>query len=167
MEVLFKNTYIQTEDWVKAVNKLSLFHRPIPVVLHSFYLLILIWAVYKVIFLRIIDVLLFFIPTWWLILVVALYFKMNKIALQRSMELYGRNAAVISEVTEDCVKQVYDNGSLLQMHFDTIKRGYLRGNYIFLVSKAGICHTFGRKGFLIGNEEDFLHFLRGKGIKIK
>lgn len=167
MEILFKNTYIQTEDWVKAGNRLNFLRRPFFIICHCVGLLMLLWAIYAVIFLRIIYVLSFFLSIWWFAFNAALYAKANRIVLKRSVEMNGRNAGVISEVTENCVQFVCDNGSTQQMQFDNIKRGYVTEKYIFLWSKANILYTFSRNGFLIGNEEDFLRFLREKGIKIK
>ena len=135
MEILFKNTYIQTEDWVKAGNRLNFLRRPFFIICHCVGLLMLLWAIYAVIFLRIIYVLSFFLSIWWFGFNVALYAKANRIALTRSVEMYGRNAGVISEVTENCVQFVCDNGSTQQMQFDNIKRGYVTEKYIFCGQK--------------------------------
>ena len=167
MEVLFKNSFAKTEDWIKECNKYSLFRRPIFIVFHILSILALCFGIYKVLFLHIIDILLLFIPIWWFFVILMLYFRMNKITLKRNQEIYGNNGEVISEVTQDSIKQIHSNGSQYQIYYDTIKRGYLTQNYILLHSKANILYTFKKEGFSIGDVESFLIFLRNKGIKIK
>jgi len=167
MEILFKNSFAKTEDWIKECNKYSLFRRPIFIVFHILSILVLCFGIYKVLFLHIIDIMLLFIPIWWFFVIFVLYFRMNKITLKRNQEIYGNNGEVISEVTQDGIKQIHSNGSQYQIYYDTIKRGYLTQNYILLHSKANILYTFKKEGFSIGDVESFLIFLRNKGIKIK
>ena len=167
MEILFKNSFIKTEEWIKEVNKYAFFKRPIFVVFHLLIFLALCWGIYKLLFLRIIDILFLFIPIWWFFLFLFFYFKINKTTLKRNKEIYGDNSEVVSEVTKDSIKQVHSNGTQYQIYYDIIKKGYLTQNYILLHSKANILYTFRKNGFSIGNEEEFLKFLRNKGIKIK
>ena len=167
MEILFKNTYTKTEEWIKEINKYTFFKRPIFLVLYLLCFLALCFGVYKILFLHIIDILLLFVPIWWVILVLLLYFKTNKNTLNRNRELYGENAEVVSEITKESIKQVHSNGTQYHIYYDTIKKGYQTKNYILLHSKANILYTFKKDGFSVGNEEEFLMFLRNKGIKIK
>ena len=167
MEILFKNTFVKTEEWIKEVNKYTFFKRPVSVALHLLSILALCWGVYKLLFLHNIDILFLFIPIWWFFLVLMLYFKTNKITIKRNKEIYGDNAEVVSEITKDSIKQVHSNGTQYQIYYDTIKKGYITKNYILLHSKANMLYTFRKNGFSIGNEEEFLKFLGNKGLKIK
>ena len=167
MEILFINSFIKTEEWIKEVNKYAFVKRPISVFLHLLIFLAFCWGVYKLLFLHIIDILFLFIPIWWVLLIILLYFKANKTTLKRSKEIHGDNSEVVSEVTKDCIKQVHSNGSQYQICYDNIKIGYTTQNYILLHSKANVIYTFSKNGFSVGNEEEFLKFLRNKGIKIK
>ena len=167
LEILFKNTFVKTEDWIKECNRFSFFRRPIFVVLHLLSFSALCWGIYKLLFLHKIDILFLFIPIWWFFVVLILYFKTNKITIKRNKEIYGDNAEVVSEITEDSIKQVHSNGTQYQIYYDTIKKGYITQNYILLHSKANILYTFKRDGFSIGNEVEFLTFLSNKGIRIR
>ena len=167
MEILFKNSFVKTEEWIKECNKFSFFRRPIFIVLHLLSVLTLCFGIYKLLFLRIIDILFLFIPILWFFVIFVLYLKTNKITLKRNREIYGNNCEVVSDVTQAGIKQIHSNGTQYQIYYDTIKRCYLTKNYIFLHSKANILYTFRKNGFSVGNEEDFLRFLRSKGIKIK
>ncbi len=167
MEILFKNSFVKTEEWIKEVNKYAFFKRPILAVFHLLSFLALCWGIYKILFLHIIDILFLFIPTWWFFLVLLFYFKTNKTTLKRNKEIYGDKLEVVSEVTKESIKQVHSNGSQYQIYYDTIKKGYSTQNYILLHSKANLLYTFRKNGFSIGDEEEFLKFLRNKGIKIK
>ena len=159
MEILFKNSFIKTEEWIKEVNKYAFLKRPLAKVFHLLSFLALCWGIYKILFLHTIDILFLFIPLWWFFLVLLLYFKTNKNTLNRNRELYGDNAEVVSEITKDSIKQVHSNGTQYQIYYDTIKKGYLTQNYILLHSKANVLYTFAKNGFSVGNEEDFFNFL--------
>ncbi len=167
MEILFKNTFTKTEEWIKECNKYSLFHRPTFVAIHLLSILTLCYAIYKLLFLHTVDIPLLFIPVWWFIVFILLYYKTNSVAIKRNAELQGENTEVISEVTQDSIKQSHSNGSQYVIYYDTIKRGYLTKNYILLHSKANILYTFKKDGFSVGDEEGFLTFLRNQGIVIK
>ncbi len=167
VEILFKNTFTKTEEWIKECNKISFFRRPMFIAFHLLSILTLCYGIYKVLFLHTIDVWLLFIPIWWFFAVFMLYFISNKTAIKRNKELYGDKAEVVSEVTQDSIKQSHSNGSQYVIYYDTIKRGYLTKNYILLHSKANILYTFKKDGFSVGDEEGFLTFLRNQGIVIK
>lgn len=167
MEILFKNTFVKTEEWIKEVNKYTFFKRPIFVAFHLLSFSALCWGIYKLLFLHNIDILFLFIPIWWFFLVLMLYFKTNKTTIKRNKEIYGDNAEVVSEITKDGIKQIHSNGTQYQIYYDTIKKGYITQNYILLHSKANILYTFKKDGFSIGNEIEFLTFLTNKGIKIR
>ena len=167
MEILFKNTFTKTEEWIKECNKYSFFRRPMFVIIHLLSILTLCYAIYKLLFLHTVDIPLLFIPVWWFIVFILLYYKTNSVAIKRNAELQGENTEVVSEVTQDSIKQSHSNGSQFVIYYDTIKRGYLTKNYILLHSKANILYTFKKDGFSIGDEEGFLTFLRNQGIVIK
>ena len=167
MEILFKNRYEKTEDWIKECNRYAFFKRPIFVVFHILSILVLCLGIGKILFLHSIDIMYFFIPVWWFFVVFILYFRANKMAYKRNQEIYGNNGAVISDVTEDSINQIHSNGSQYKIYYDTIKKACLTQNYILLQSKANILYTLKRDGFSIGNEKDFLIFLKNKGIEIK
>ena len=167
MEILFKNTFTKTEEWIKECNKYSFFRRPMFVIIHLLSILTLCYAIYKLLFLHTVDIPLLFIPVWWFIVFILLYYKTNSVAIKRNAELQGENTEVVSEVTQDSIKQSHSNGSQIVIYYDTIKRGYLTKNYILLHSKANILYTFKKDGFSIGDEEGFLTFLRNQGIIIK
>lgn len=167
MEILFKNSFIKTEEWIKECNKYVLFCRPIFLVFHILSALVLCLGIYKVLFLHIFDMLLLFIPIWWFFLIFVLYFRINKITIKRNQEMYGNDFEVVYEVTKDGIKRTHSNGAQQQIYYDIIKKGYQTQNYILLHSKANILYTFKKDGFSIGDADSFLTFLRNKGIKIK
>lgn len=87
--------------------------------------------------------------------------------LKRHKELYGEDLEVVSEITNDSIKQIYSNGAQNQIFYDTIKKVCLTKNYILLHSKANLLYTLSKNGFSVGNEVEFLKFLKNKGIKVK
>ena len=168
MEILFKNTFVKTEKWVKELNKRTLLKNLLWILFHLLCFFILCWDLYKLLFLHKIDILLLlFVPIWWLFIVLMAYFKSSKVTIKRNKEIYGDNLEVISEVTNDSIKQISSNGAQIHIFYDSIKKVCLTKNYILLHSKANLLYTLSKNGFSVGNEEEFLKFLKNKGIKVK
>ena len=167
MEILFKNSFIKTEEWIKEVNRYMFFKRPRFVVCLVLCLLVLSLGIYKLLFLHIFDILFLVVPICWFTVTPLLYFKTNTITAKRINEIYGNNFEVVYEVTKDGIKQTNSNGAQQQIYYDIIKKGYQTRNYILLHSKANILYAFKKDGFSIGDADGFLTFLRNKGIKIK
>lgn len=167
MEILFKNHHTQTKEWIKECNKVVLCRSPRFVVCHLLALLALGAGIYQLVSLHIINILFLFIPLWWFFLVIMTYFRWSRITIKRSLELKKLNSQVFSEVTDQYIKILPSDGNGTEIPYDVIKKGYFTPNYILLYSKADMLYTFRRTGFVVGNEEDFLLFLKSKGIKVR
>ena len=155
MEILFKNSFMKTEEWIKEVNKYTFFKRPILAGFHLLSFLALCWGIYKILFLHIIDILFLFIPILWFFLVLLFYFKTNKTTLNRNKEIYGDKLEVVSEVTKDSIKQVHSNGSQYQIYYDTIKKD-IQHKIIFYYTRKQIYYILSEKMvFLLVMKKNF------------
>ncbi len=166
MEILFKNSFKKTEEWVKKTNKYSLFKAPLARVLSVICVVLLVWDVYQLAVWRKFDLLFWFVPIFVFVWRWIVYARMNKITLKRNLELFGENPEVISEVTNELIRQYHQNGTEYKIHYDTIKKVVFTKNYILLWSKANILYSFKKDGFSVGNQTEFLMFLQSKGIKV-
>ena len=125
------------------------------------------YGLYEVLFLRIVNIPAFLAPLFFYAVVLLSYFRANKMTAERNREIYGDNDVVVTEVTDDCIRQHLSNGAQFTIPYTSIKRCELSRHYILLVSYAKILYTLKRNGFTIGNADDFFAFLQSKGIKVK
>ena len=167
MDVLFQNKYAKTEQWIKECNQYSFFRRPIMLVFYIWGALMLCYGLYEVLFLRIVNIPAFLAPLFFYAVVLLSYFRANKMTAERNREIYGDDDVVVTEVTDDCIRQHLSNGAQFTIPYTSIKRCALSRHYILLVSDAKILYTLKINGFTIGNADDFFVFLQSKGIKVK
>lgn len=167
MELLFRNTYIKSEKLIRECNGFALLRKPIIIFFDVFFVFEFCLGIYKLWRLHIIDLLLLFIPIWWFVFIILFCSQIIKIMVERDKELGIDNTEVVSEVTEDSIKQICANNMQVEIRYSTIKRGHQTENYIVLQTKAKLLYVFKKDGFTVGDAEGFLAFLRSKGIRIK
>ncbi len=96
------------------------------------------------------------------------YRRSVKLHLSRMMEMYG--SIPVTHLSLDESGTVYhkaSTGAEASFSITAIKRAYVSGHYIFLRSSANLIYTFRRDGFTVGKEQDFLAFLRARGVRAK
>ena len=166
MDILFKNHHTQTEKWLKECTLFVTVKSLSNIISSLVSLAFLAVAIYKMVCVHIIYINYFLLPILWFTVITVQYFRTVRIAKKRNAELNRKDCQVFMEVTEEGIDVVRDD-SRLHAAFDHVKRGIITPNYILLLTKARILYTFRRDGFVVGNEEDFLHWLREKGIKVR
>lgn len=165
MEVLFKNQYTQTEAWIKESVLLAIIKNPgcmISIVISA---ISFVFAAYELLCYQFINLFLVINFCLFVSIPVVFYFSVVRLQKRRIEEVYGKNSQVLTEVTDAGLDRRI-NDSSQHLDFSSVKRVYKSPNYIYLRSKARILYTFRRNGFLMGDEEAFLHFLTEKGIKV-
>ena len=167
MEILFENRCLFNEKWVKAANKVALFRTPLFLTLHIIFLAFFLFGVIKFLLFQIIDLIFLFIPVWFYIVILLRLLVSNKRTIKIKKEMYGEKPEVVSSVTEECIEQIHSNGMRNKILYANIIRGYISGDYIFLQSKGNILYSLSRNRFTVGTEQEFISFLREKGIKVR
>lgn len=165
MEVLFKNRYTQTEAWIKESVLLAIIKNPVCIVLVVISAINLVFAVYELLCYQFVNSFLLAVFFLSASIPICSYFSVVRLQKRRIEEVYGKNSQVLTEVTDAGLDRRI-NDSSQHLDFSSLKRVYKSPNYIYLRSKARILYTFRRNGFLMGDEEAFLHFLTEKGIKV-
>ena len=165
MEVLFKNQYTQTEAWIKESVLLAIIKNPVCIVLVVISAINLVFAVYELLCYQFVNSFLLAVFFLSVSIPICSYFSVVRLQKRRIEEVYGENSQVLTEVTDAGLDRRI-NDSSQHLDFSSVKRVYKSPNYIYLRSKARILYTFRRNGFLMGDEEAFLHFLTEKGIKV-
>ena len=167
METLFENSYIKNREWAKDVFGYINFRRPLIIVFDVYFFLCIVLGIVDIIVEKNINIYLFILPIVWIFLQVFLYNKNVNITLKRDLEVHGKPIEVGVTVNDECITMVQSTGSKIRLNYIDVKKAFQTKKYIYLQTKANLLCSFNKDGFSIGNEEDFLNFLKNKGIKIK
>ncbi len=167
MEILFENKYVKNREWAKDVFGYINFRRPLIIVFDIYFFLCIILGIVDIIVDKNINVYLFILPIVWMFLQVFIYIKNVNITLKRDLEMHGKPVEITVTITDENITTVQSTGSEIHLNYADVKKAFQTKKYIYLQTKASLLCSFKKAGFSIGNEEDFLKFLRNKGIKIK
>ncbi len=166
METLFENSYIRDREWAKAVYGYITFRRPVMIAFNIYFLLCIVCDVVGLIIVKNVNMYLCIIPIMFEFLQVLSYAQNIKITLNRDLEAHGKHIEVRTSVTDECLTIVQSTGSEIRLNYADVKKAIQTKKYIYLQTKAKLLCTFKKDGFSVGKEEDFLEFLKNKGIKI-
>lgn len=167
MEVLFENSYTRDKEWAKDAHSYIYFRQPIMIVLDIIFALYVIIGIDNSIITKSIDWSYVLFPLIWYAFIVLVYIRSVNIAVKRDLEMHGKAIEVTVIVANDIIKQSQSTGSEYQLNYCDIKKAVQTKKYIYLQTKANLLYSFNKDGFSIGNEKDFLMFLKNKGIKVK
>ena len=95
------------------------------------------------------------------------YRRAIKTDIARNKEI-SNGAPYIKEllVFDDKIIQNSPNGSM-SIWMENIKEAEATKNYIYVVTKSNFCIKKKKDSFTLGNAEDFIEFLKSKGIKVQ
>ncbi len=167
MEILFKNNYTRDKEWAIDIYRYIYFRRPIMIAFFVLFAFYLIWGIYDSIVGNSFNWCFVSLSLVWAALVILLYNKNVKTIIKRDIEIHGKAIEVTVTVTDESIKQTQSTGSEYQLNYNDIKMAVHTKNYIYLWSKTNLLYSFKKDSFSIGNKEDFLIFLKNKGIKVR
>ena len=172
MDILFENRYVRDRDMAKEFYGYYLFRRKIVIAMH----IILIWCF----LVGIMNLVFFHDFRWYICLVPPLLFALRIFSyisqvntmVKRDREVFGETVQVIARATEEeIVLCAPDSGNgeniVNKIAYPMLKQAILTKNLILVRSKANLVFIFRRDSFCVGSEEDFLNFLRSKGLAVK
>ena len=161
MEVLFENRYVRDKEWAKDLSSYIYFCRPAIIAFDVFFLLSLL--LYVILH----DLFLLLLPMTWIFLLSFFYFKSVSITLKRDIEVHGKVIENRVSITNEHIIIENSIGSKIYLNYVDIKKAFQTKKYIYLQTKTKLLCSFKKDGFSMGNEEEFVEFLRNKGVKIK
>ena len=85
--------------------------------------------------------------------------------MKRDIELHGKAIEVDMYVTDEAIDMKQSTGSVTTLKYTDIKKVVKTSKFYYVWSKSNMLYTFKKSGFSKGNAEEFLSFLRDKGIK--
>lgn len=169
MDILFKNTHTRTKDVVKEMFRYLLFCRGTSITAFALFGLCFVLNIVPVFFLEFYEVnlyILIFIPIYMIIYGI-LYAMQVNITLKRDIEIYGKPVDVETSVTDECIHLTASSGSVNKIEFHSIKYAAHTKNLILLMTKAKLIVAFRKDSFSVGTKDEFIAFLKSKGIKVK
>jgi hypothetical protein len=166
MEILFANSYVRNKELAREIYRHYYFHRKLYIVLDILVMLsflanliitILQGAIYWT---GIILPLLFFLLQFYG------YFSQVNLMVKRDAEVCGNEISVETVVTDAFIQNTASTGAVNRLEFDKIRSAAQTKNLILLRSKANLIYIFRKDTFTIGTKEEFIAFLKEKGIKV-
>ena len=167
METLFENSYVRNKALSKEIYRYYYFQRKWLVVCYVLLSLSFIANILLAIFEKTYNRGVFiFVPVFFLFQFYC-YFCQVKTMLKRDVEVYGKEISVETIVTDMFIQNTASTGSVNKLEYDKIRNAVQTKNFVLLRSKANLIYIFRKDTFKKGITDDFIIFLRTKGIKIK
>ena len=164
-EPIFKNVFVRDEETLREFYKHNYFASPLFRIIYIGYAVLLLMS------LLVYDLTLFASYLFLgLIFALILFFKYSqnlKITVARDKELAsGRDMVTEIFVFDDKIEHTA-LGNSQALGFESIKRVQQSKNYIYVISNAKLVYIFKKDSFTLGTPEEFIEFLKSKGIKIQ
>ena len=167
MDVLFKNSHTRDKKLISEIFRHHFFG--------SKWLVFLYAALALYFFMELADaimgyaydlIVLICVPTAFAT-VTYLYYTSVNTTIKRDIELHGKEIECQVAVTDELIRISSSTGSETRVEYSSIKKGFLTKNTVVLITATRMMLIFTNDGFEIGTKEDFIAFLKTKGIKIK
>ena len=105
-------------------------------------------------------------PLWALYPTYCYFYQGNAMA-KRTKETYGKYIEIETVVTDEFIKITTETGNEAKIPLKKIKKAIQTKNLILLRSQANLLYIFRKDSFTVGTKEDFISFLKNKGIRVK
>lgn len=167
MEVLFENSYTRDEKLIKEIYRYEYFRRKLLIIFD----IVMILCLLSNILILVVEKKCY----WGVFILAPLYFLYKffcywcqvRIIIKRDQEVHGKEISVETIVTNEYIQNTASTGTVNKLEYENIRNVVQTNNLILLRSKANLVYIFQKDAFTIGNAEDFIKFLKDKGIKVK
>ncbi|MBE6789351.1 MAG: YcxB family protein [Ruminococcaceae bacterium] len=167
MEVLFENSYVRNKQLAKEIYCYYYFQRKWLVVCYVLvsisFIVNLLGAIFKYSY-NLTS--LVYAPLLFLFMFYC-YFRRVNASVKQDNELYGKEVSFTTIVTDEYIQNTASTGAVNKFEYNDIKSAAQTKNLILLRSKTNLIYIFRKDTFTKGSKEEFIMFLREKGIKIK
>ena len=164
---MFENKYTRDKEWAKDIYGYICIKRPIMFVFYVLFAIYLIKGILDLIIIHRAELFCFIVPLAWCVVIAFSYKRNVKLALRRDMELHSKPIDVTVTVTDDMMIHSQSTGAEYNLRYSDIKKAVQTKKYIYVWSKANMLYSLKKDAFTYGSADDFVKFLRSKGIKIK
>lgn len=167
MEALFENKFTRNKAMLKEIYGYIYFRRKFSVICIA---LIILSAIFYTVLSVSNGTFEWLYPAFivfFLLFRVFYYFRQINAVEKRDAEVYGKEISVEVSVTEEYIQNTASTGAVNKLEYGKVKRVYQTKNFILFHSKANLLYIFSKDGFTKGTKEEFIEFIKSKGIKIK
>ena len=167
MDVLFENGYVRNKQLAKEIYRYFYFRGVGNILSYSFLLLAFLANVLSRMFEGSYSLfILVFVPLLFSLRFCS-YCRKVKMMEKRDREIQGTEIMVKIVVTSEYIQNTTSIGSVTNLEIGKIRKAVQTKNLILLITEAKLLYIFPRDKFTKGNAEDFIKFLKDKGIKVK
>ena len=167
MEILFENSYIRNKELAKEIYRYYYFQRKWLVVCYVLISLSFLANILISIFEKTYNWgILIFAPLYFLFQLYC-YFRQVNTMVKRDDEIHGKEISVETIVTDEYIQNTAATGAVNKLEYDKIRNSVQTKNLILLRSKANLIYIFRKDAFTKGTKDDFISFLKVKGVKVK
>lgn len=167
METLFENSYIRNKAFVKEFYRYYYFEKSSVMIAYSVILLSFLISIFLAVFCGIYNWFVFSVVPLLFLFQLYRYFYQVNIILKRDRELAEEDITVHVAATEDFIQNTTSLGAVGRLGYDKIKVVEQTKNLILLYSKEESVFIFAKNSFEKGTKEEFIAFLKAKGIRVK
>lgn len=167
MEIVFKNSYVRNKELAKEIYGYYYFKRKWLVVCNVFVFASFIANILVAIFEQIYNWEAFILIPLYFLIQFYCYFSQVNTMIKRDDEVHGKEISVETIVTDSFVQTTASTGAVNKLEFDRIRNAVQTKNLVLLRSKANLIYIFRKDSFEKGSTDEFITFLKTKGVKIK
>ena len=167
MEVLFENSYTRDEKLIKEIYRYEYFRRKLLIIFDIAMILCLLSNVLILIVEKHCYWGVFILAPLYFLYKFFCYWRQVRMILKRDQEVHGKEISVETIVTNEYIQNTASTGAVNQLAYENIRNVVQTKNLIYLRSEANLVYIFRKDAFTKGNAEDFIKFLKDKGIKVK
>ena len=166
MDVLFRNTHTRTKELTKEMYRYFYFQQKSSIVIYVLLsVCFLANAVSGILGYTYSLAVLAGVPLLILFRIFLYTCQVNTMR-KRDQEMSEQDIEVETVVTDEYVQSTALGGHS-KIGLDKIKRATRTKNLILLHTKANLIYIFRKDSFTVGNYDEFIAFLKNKGIKVK
>ena len=166
MDILFENKYVNSEEITKEIYMYCYFKRPIWIAVDVFVVLNFLAGFGYLIFEKSLNFCIFapIIILWQFYL----YRRAVRITSKRIHEIYSEKSTEIQTfVTGENIKMNFSTVAVYEIAYSKFKKAIQTQNLIILFSETNLIYILHKDAFTKGSPEEFISFIKAKGIKIR
>ncbi len=167
MEILFENSFVRTKDLAKEMYAHHFFLRRGAVFFHIFFAVCLVLQIVSGVMTGDLDFLIIGLIVFVYAFQIFCYFRMVSLSHKRDLECFAKDPEIVAFVTEDYIEYGTSDGTKSKLMYTAVKSVFLTKNLILLRSQANLLYVLRKDSFKKGTFEEFVPFLKSRGIKIK
>ena len=167
METLFENKYVRTEEIMKEVYQYFYFKRPLYRIIDVIIGLIFVANIVVWLSGRNLNFVILVVVPLFILIRFLIYRGAVDMLMKQDKDMYkGKPVRVQNYVTEQGIKTVIFKG-INNLAYHNVKQAIKTRHLVIICAKNDAMYVFEQNSFIKGSAEEFVKFLKEKGIKVR